>query len=324
MDYQLWLIKETEMINLTPMVGEISWESHVDQLGQQLTFNFARGDTRYIPKDPCQLGDMVLLKKGKEILRGIIVSNQINETQPRQYTVMDFAFYLNKSEGVYQFNSIEASQAITEILKDYNIPIVLIPPMGATISKIYQDMVISDIIKDILTTASYATGQKYHMEMHANGLIIYPQVELKVKGYFKLASNLQGHDLQAAISSPSRSQSIEDIKTSIKLVHENQVVAHVQDNSLIEKYGLLQQVEEIDEDELPRAKSMAEEMLREMGKILESNSVTMLGDAGIRAGRIIEIEEPITGMTGDYLIKGCTHTVKNGIHTMSLDLGVTP
>lgn len=322
MDHQLWLMKPTEMINITPMVGEISWESHIDQLGQQLSFSFAYGDTRYIPQNPCQLGDLIVLKREKEIFRGVIVSNQRSERQPIQYTAMDFAFYLNKSEGVYQFNGISATQAITVILEDYNFPMGEIASMATPINGIFKDKVISEIILDILNIVKDKTGFDYRMEIREGKLCVARQNELKVEGKFRLAANLQHHDLRHSISGPSRSQSIEEMRNSIKLLYKDKPVAYETNADLIEAYGLLQYIEEIQEADVPGAGVYARDKLKELGKIFEKNSLTMLGDDTVKAGKKIEIEEPITGMTGEYLIQGCTHTLKNGVHTMALDLGV--
>ncbi|SCY92985.1 XkdQ/YqbQ family protein [Alkaliphilus peptidifermentans] len=322
MVHQLWLIKEDERIDITPMVGDISWQSNIDQLGQQLDFNISFNDARYFPKNPCSIGDIILLKNQEEIFRGIIVSEQNSGRQPLQYSVLDFAFYLNKSQDVYQFNSVSADKAITQILRDFNVPIGAIDPIPTLINKIYKDKVISDIIKDILDTVEGETGEKYRMEMDAGRLYIQKQSDLIVEGRFRLADNLQEHNLQAAISSPSRNQSIVEMKNSVKLVNNNSIVAHERDNTLIEKYGLLQQVIEIDDNEMGRAKLIAENSLKETAMVSESNSLTMMGDDTVKAGRIIEIEEEITGMKGKYLILSCRHTLKNRNHTMSLDLGV--
>lgn len=322
MAHELWIIKENEMKNITPMVGEIGWQSNIDQLGQELDFNIPFNDSRFFPGKPCEIGDLVLLKNKEEIFRGIIVAEQKNGRQPIQFTVFDFAFYLNKSEGIYQFNGISATKAITQMLRDFNVPMGSIAALPTLINKIYQGQSISEIIKDILDQAEAETGEKYRMEMVAGKLNIQRQADLIVKGTFSLASNLNPYSIQSSISSPSRSQSIVDMKNSVKLVYDNNIVTSLADNDLVKQYGLLQQVIEIDEGETVRAKTIAANALRDMGKILEDNSLSMMGDDGVRAGRMIEIEEEITGMKGIYLIKSCSHTVKNGVHTMSLGLGV--
>jgi hypothetical protein len=60
----------------------------------------------------------------------------------------------------------------------------------------------------------------------------------------------------------------------------------------------------------------------QIGKVFEENSIDMMGDDNVKAGRLIDIEEPITGMSGRYLIKSTSHNVSKGIHRMSLDLEV--
>lgn len=322
MAHQLWLIKKDERINITPLVGEISWKSSIDQLGDELSFNIAFNDTRFFPANPCSMGDMVLLENEGEIFRGIIVSEQRNGRQPLQYTAMDFAFYLNKSQEIYQFNRISASMAILQILRDFKIPIGNVIDIPTTINRIYRDKALSDMIRDILDIAEAETGTRYVMEMRAGKLYIEPQKILKVEGRFSLAANLQEHSLQASIAAPSRSLSITEMINSVKLVNDNSVIHLERNEGLVDEYGLLQQIIEVEDSNKGKAATIGRNSLKETGRITEKNALTMLGQDDVRAGRVIEINEEITGMAGQYIIEGCSHVVKNGLHTMSLDLGV--
>ncbi len=322
MAHQLWLIKKDERINITPLVGEISWKSSIDQLGDELSFNIAFNDTRFFPANPCGIGDMIMLENKGEVFRGIVVSEQRSGRQPLQYTAMDFSFYLNKSQEVYQFNSISATSAILQILRDFSIPIGNVVSIAATINKIYKDKALSDIIRDILATVEAETGDKYVMEMRAGKLYVEPQKILRVEGLFSLAANLEEHSLQTSIGGPSRSLSITEMFNSVKLVNNNDVIHTAKDEALIEKYGLLQQVIEVEDTNRGKAIAIGSNSLKESGRITEKSSLAIMGHDEVRAGRLIEIEEETTGMKGLYIIEGCSHVVKNRIHTMTLDLGV--
>ena len=149
---------------------------------------------------------------------------------------------------------------------------------------------------------------------------------MQVKPTFKLASNLTHHDGQRAISNPSRKRSIEEMRNSIKIIsgdeNSTSVVAEKKDDELIRKYGLLQEVQTPEKKDIAQARNIAANLLVDLGKVFEQNSVEMPGDDSVRAGRLIEIEEPVTGMKGQYLVRSASHTVANGIHRMNLDLGV--
>lgn len=320
--HQLFNISNNLQTNITPLVGDIQWRSNINELGEQLDFNIAFNDDRYFPMNPVDIGNIISLRNEDEVFRGIVVSEQRNGRGAISYTCFDYGFYLNKSSGIYQFNKVSAKKAIETILDDFEVPIGNITGIPTIINKIFNERLISDIIKEIITIAEDEQGIKYKMEMRQGKLYIVKQEDLVIKATFKLADNIQPYDIYSSISNSSRKRTIENMKNSIKLVFDNKVIAEEKKNNLIDKYGLLQEVKTVDKKDKPQAKNIAKKKLNELAKVFEDNSLEMIGNDRVRAGRIIEIEEPITGMKGQYLVKSVNHTLKNGIHRMQLSLGV--
>lgn len=324
MSYEIWLVKSNEMINITPIVGTVAWSSDIDELAEQLTFEIAYNDNKFFPINPCDIGDLVILKNDNfEIFRGIIFTEQKNGRSPIQYICFDYLIYLNKSKDIYQFNGVGAKKAISKILNDYNIPIGDIANINTKIDKIYHEKTIAEIIKDILDQVKKETGIKYWIEMRNGKLYIKKQADMLINPTFKLANNLQENYITDTISNPSRKRSIEDMRNSIKIVATNDkkviIKAEIKDDNLIKKYGLLQEVQKVDEKDITKAKNIAKNLLSELGKVFEETAVEMLGNDEVKAGRLIQIEESITGMTGRYLIKNVSHNLDK-VHTMSLSL----
>lgn len=319
--HSLYYIENNRQTDITPIVGSISWTSHVDQLGQSLDFDIAYNDDRFFPINPINLGGLIVLRNNNEILRAIVLSETRSGRGSIAYTAMDYMFYLNKSQAVYQFNGLAASKSIAKILNDFAIPIGNITPMNKSIDKIYKETV-SDIIKDIILQAEQETGTKYHMEMREGKLYIEPQNVLEVVPVFKIASNLPDQLGIDYISKPQRKRSIEEMRNSIQVVAGDDVIATVKNDALIKQYGILQKIENVDETDIAQAQNIAKNLLKELGKIFEQNSVEMPGDDQVRAGKIIAIVEPVTGMNGKYLIESVSHSLANGIHKMKLALEV--
>ena len=320
--HELFSIANNTETNISPLVGSIGWRSNIDELGDQLDFDIAFNDDRYFPLNPVDVGNLIILRNTDEIFRGVVVTENRSGRGAIGYTTFDYGFYLNKSKEIYQFNGVRADQAILKILGDFNIPVGLVMDIKTVVTKIYPSGTVSDIIKDILKMAEDETGIKYRMEFRQGKFYIEKQQDIIIKLKFQLASNLAPDDVTSAISNPSRKRSIEDMRNSIKLVSNDAVVAAVRDESLIKQYGLLQEVSSVDEKDLAQAGNIANTMLKDLGRVFEETSLDMPGDDTARAGRLIEIQEPVTGMSGLYLIKNVAHTVKKGIHAMSLGLGV--
>jgi hypothetical protein len=323
MTHELWLLKGSSMTNITPLIGTISWRSNKDELGDELSFDIAFNDTKYFPVNPCDLGDVVVLKNNEEITRVVLVEENKSGRSPIGYSGFDYAFYLNKSNAIYQFNKMAADQCIKKILGDFNVPVGNITSMPTKIDKIFPNNKVSDIIKKIIEMVEQSQGQKYLMEMRQGKLFIEKQKDLIVKGTFKLFDNGATHDVTSAISNPSKRRSIADMINSIQVVGNNdKLVLTKEDSALVSKYGKLQKVVQLDQKEKLTAQQIAQNELNALAKVIEETSVELLGDDRVRAGRLFELNEPITGIKGTFLIKDVKHTIVNGIHRMTPNLEV--
>lgn len=320
--HNLYSMSKLEKVEITPIVKEIMWRSNVDELGQQLNFSILNNDTKYFPKNPVDIGNLIILDNNKEILRTIVVSENKIGIDNVEYISFDYAFYLNKSSETYQFNNINCSKAIEKILNDFNIPIGYIDNIPINISKIYNGEIISNILKDILQKVKKETGIKYLIEMRKGKFYLEKETEKIIKASFKLADNIREDNIFSVISNQTIKRSIENMKNSIKVVSstENKVHCIAKDQKHINDYGLLQKVHIIDNFDKSKAINIANNMLKDLNKILNCYSIEVPGNDEVRAGRIVEMKEELTGINKKYKIKSCIHNLKEGIHSMKIDM----
>ena len=300
--------------NITKYVGDLSWSSDIDTLGVSLNFSVAYADVNNFPKNLVKNGDIVSMKNnGVNLFTGIAIDVDIDGRNPRGITCFDFAFYLNENDVIIQFNNVVAHTAIKRLLNKFGIA-HSIDAMPVNITKIYKGEKVSEIIKDIIEMVAAKTGVKYRMEMRNNVLFIMKQKNLIVTANTKYIIN------------PKRKLSIKEMRNVIQVVSDGENVVKVsataEDKNSIKKYGRLQMVHQVSDEELSSAKNIANQLLKQYNKIFEENSVDLIGSDNVRAGRILKIVEPITGMNGNYLIKNAKHTVSGGVHMMSLSLEV--
>lgn len=327
-NYTLFLIKDDKkQINITNLCGNLSWKDSIDTLGMELNVDVARNtDDKYIKGyDLAEVGDkIVLLNNDKEIFRGIIVDLG-TERYSKSITAFDYAFYLNQSRTIIQFNKVRADEAIKQLCSKFNVPIGNIASISTVITKIYKDNTIADIIRDILKQATNELGIKYRLEMRAGKLYIEKYTDLIIKPLFKPAMNVVEFNPLEAIGSISKTESIADMRNSILISSSDEkssrVVAVAKDNKSISKFGLLQEVESVDDKDIAKAKIIAQNKLKELNRIGEDISIELLGDDNVRAGRILEVNNDMFKLQGQYLVKDCTHTYQNRIHKMNLTLG---
>ncbi|MCG7410570.1 hypothetical protein MH117_24545 [Paenibacillus sp. ACRRX] len=325
MMHELYLIKGKTQKNITQLVGNLSWSSNIDALGVELSFDYAYNDSQHFAKrDILEMGaHIVLSNSGKVISHFVIVSESVSGRFGKSYTCFDYAWYLNKNETVIQFKKASASQAIQKLLDKFGVK-HKIAPIKTAITKIYKDMTVSDIIKDILEQATQETKHKYRIEMDKDILTINKMADLVINPKVRLSANTPLVPITSMISSPSRSRSIEEMKNNILIVSSNEesskVLASIKSASSIARYGQLTEVVSVDEKNEAQARNIASNILSELNRITEDVSIELLGHDDVRAGRILVVDEPITGIKGRYVIKSANHSVSNGIHKVSVDL----
>lgn len=324
MAYQIFIAKGTEIYNITDFAGNITWSDSVDTLGMQFDFSIGTSSERYFPKFSISVGDIVSFWNQTEIFRGIIVTKNSNGTIEHRYTAFDFCFYLNKSKIIKQYNSVNATSAIQQLLEDAKIKAGSIPEMATLIQHIYYNETIAEIINDILQQEMEETGKQYLKEMQADTFTIFEKTSKPITALFKPAFNIGAFDITTVIGNPSRSLSIENMKNSILIISGNEksvrVLGEAKDTESINRYGLLQEIENVDEKERNQAQNIAENKLKELNRIIETCSLELIGNDTVRAGRVLTISEETTGIQGDYFILSCNHTLNGGIHTMSVEL----
>lgn len=326
MGHQLILIKNGNKSNITQMIGNLAWSGNVDTLGEELSFDYAYNDVVHISKyDIVELGDTVILfNEGKAIHRYIIIHEVINGRVSKSFTCFDYAYYLNKNKTVIQFK-VSASDAIRKLCDKFSIK-HNIANMPTMIKQIYK-VEVSSIINDIMDQVKKETGSKYRMEMVDDVLTIRKQTDLLINPTVRLSSVTPLFPVTAAISNPIRSISMEDMKNKVIVATSDdtstKIYAESSDTNSIKKYGLLTEVITVDAKNESQARNLAKNTLTDLNKFLEDNSLDLIGHDDIKSGRLIDINEPISGIVGRYLIKSASHSESNGIHRVSVQLEVS-
>ena len=325
-NYNIFLIKKASQLNITPICANLSWGDSLDTLGMQFNFDIARStQDRYLRiYDVAEIGDKIVLKNNDiELFRGITVDLS-TEISKKVITAFDYAFYLNQSKVIIQFNKIIADVAIKQLCSKFNIPIGNITSIPTIISKIYNGQTVSDIIKDILDQVTKETGMKFRLEMREGKLYIEKYEDLLVEATFKPAANIQKFSVFNAIGNISKSESIQEMRNRIQISsgdeRSSKVIASADDPESIAAYGLLQEVESIDNKDIAQARNVANNRLKELNRIKQNITLDLLGDDKIRSGRIVTVNNDQFGLSGNYLVKECTHTYHNSIRKMNITI----
>lgn len=325
MTHKILLMKDGKKLDITDFVGNLAWSSNMEALGEEMSFDYAYNDTTFFEKgDLVEVGSqLALFNEGKFLNYYIVISSSVNGRFGKSFTCFDRAWYLNKNKTIIQFKKAAASQAIGKLLDRFDVKhkIASIPTL---ITKIYKEDTVSDIITDILEQVYQETRKKYYVEMVKDVLHVRLLTDMVINPISRLSYNTYAFPVTATISNPSRELSIEEMKNRVVVATSDdkstKIYATTEDKGNISKYGQLTEVVTVEKKNAAQARNIAANTLKEMNRVGETVSCEMLGHDDIRAGRVLDLNEPITGIVGKYLIKSANHTVANGNHKVSLEM----
>lgn len=302
---------------ITKNIGGVSWKNSIYELATTLSFETAKTDNAYL-KDLIyspKLGEVIRIVTNVEVFRGVVIKVDDGDINKNKYTAVDLGWYLNKTSQTYQFKDMLVKDAIKEICVDLSIPIDDICELSVKVTQIYFDKCVSDIIKDLL---SKCDGD-YNYDCTPKGLRVYKIGDLIAYPEFRLASNLSQCYSPNYKGNVSHSESIEEMKNSIKVVSEKDNVYTelmvLQNSELIDEYGFLQKVIKID-TEKENADTVANSELWWNGRTKETYSFEIIEkyDSYTRAGEVIMVD----GI--NYVIESTEHRLSNGWHFNKLEL----
>ena len=298
--HKLKMNKNGKEIDITGYSGNITLSSSVDALGKTLNFDMARNykDSNFSVTEDVVVGDVVIFTGEEELFFGIIVDTSLSKYK-KSCKCLDLAFYLNKNKVVKQFKGVSATAAIKNLCNGIGVPAGKIASMETSITKIYKNKTVAEIILDVLKQVADETGKKYRLEINNRKL------DIKEEGYIRVKAK---YDFQG---SPSRTDNILDMKNTIIVTSNNQdevnVLAEKKDEINIKKYGMLQEIIQVEPKDISKVRNIASKNLEELNRVFSKASIEVLGTDELMAGRYFEVVDEEFGLKGEYLIKNCSH-----------------
>ncbi|MDQ0154906.1 XkdQ/YqbQ family protein [Robertmurraya andreesenii] len=305
---------------ITDLVESVTWSGDVAQAYRTLSVNMSNtinGRTR-----------MIIIEKGKEmrfyhngefLFRGLVYADTIDSDGKQSITAYDENVYLTKSNDERKFTNVKASDIAKRLCSDFGIPVGAISDTGYVIPKLHMtgDTLYDFIIK-ALTLTKKQNGRRFFIYNHLGKLYLKERKEHIIEGQILVGSNL---------ISASYSQSIEDLKTQVKVVGGNEkspIIITVKDDTLRKKFGVMQHIESVDEKlSKSQVEQRARELLKQLGTINDDAQVTCIGNTKAVAGASMRVREPMTGIIGDYYITQDTHTFGTDGYQTTLTLSAT-
>ena len=298
--------------DISRYVCDISWTNTKDTLSTVFNFSVPKPDgMKYINIYIPQIGDIFRFSGAKnEYFRGIVIDMDDGDTKVNKYVAVDVGWYLNESTDTYQFTAMRADECLRKICTDLCIPIVMLPEINVLITQIYIDKTISEVIKDILEKCPGV----YNFDFVPEGIRFYKCVDMPAEPKFRVSSNTELKDSLQYIGNTAHKLSLEGVRNSVKVINDTDVIITLQDSNSISKYGFLQDVVKLGENE--DAATVAQQTLDSLKRLTETGSGEIIEelDSYTRAGYVINYH----GV--QHIIISSQHSIKKGVHYNKIDL----
>lgn len=303
--YKFYLDNGTE---ITKSIESPELTDSTGTLAASLTFKWVS------QSNMLEVGDKVVVTEDDErIFNGIVVSTSQGLNRDVSVTCYDYAFYMNKSEIIIQFNGVRADTAIKQLLAKVNVPVGSICTIKTTITDIFYGETPAAILNKILEKAYNELGKNYRYEMRNNKFYVEELNKLKVD----LSRELKYSSIQCT-------KSIEKMKNSILVVvndsSNNYVYCKTQDTASINKYGLLQHVEKINADDVAKARNTMNVLNTNLNRVQLNFSIKLPIKRKLRSGRVFALNTDEYRVNGSFIINSCKKDLTSQL--MDLEVGL--
>jgi hypothetical protein len=255
---------------------------------------------------------------GKPFFYGFIFEKSRKGSNPKviSVTAYDQLYYL-KNKDTYVYKNKTASDLIRMIAQDFHLSLGLLEPTPVLLSRTEDDVSLFDIIQNALDLTMNETSMIYCLYDKVGKLTLSSMASM-MYGLIIDEDTVGDFDYKTSIA--------DNTYNRVKLVYEDpdsgqRQIYLAQDGLNVNKWGVLQYYEKIDDKNLAQLKAMS------LLKLFDAKTRTItlkgvLGDVNVRAGTLLVV---VMGL-GDYnlsnlmLVNQVKHTFRDNEHLMEMKL----
>lgn len=324
-DHRLILYRDgAQPQDITEFIGNMTAADEMNALSVELTFDQIISPwDKYVPKLNLSPGDKVRVNNhGIDVFSGVVVKVGLDGA----VTAYDRGWYLNKSQIIYQCSKLPADQAIKQMCAKAGVSVGKVASLPTVISQSWVGKTPSEILSDILSSCSSATGKEYLYRVEGDALTVSELPNNAIVAYHKPAANVSYFDITWALGQVSGEDSIEELSNFVIVAAEENgkvyIGAESSNPESIKKYGLLQHVETVTEDPgNAKLAQMVKNLLSQSDRIQRTRSVDEIwGSDDVKSGVILDFNSPTFGISGKQRVTRVVHNYGGAGHTMSLEL----
>lgn len=313
----LIIIKGEQGYDVTQLVEQIKWRGRKGSSSRTLNVTLVDDDGYKHARSEIDVeqGHQCLFNyNGKELFRGIIMTQTQSERKRLIFTAYDNGIYLANNKDTFTYENKTASDVFRDCCTRFGLPMGEVAECTYKIPELTKSKTTAfDAIADALSLDFDATGIRHYVSSDKGKLSLLTRRENILQWVIEVGQNL---------SSYSYTRSIENIKTRVKMVSkEGTTLAEKSNAGLEEKIGVFQEIDKPDESLTPaQINDLIESILDEKSTPERTLDVEAMGITDVISGIGIYIIIPELGLSRTFYVDSDTHTFKDNMHTMSLKL----
>ena len=313
-DINLILYRDGKTYDISELVESIKWKGRKGSAARSVSISLLDCKGAQSGIDVTKGHQLIFSYKGKELFRGMIMSQQQSESFKMPITAYDNGIYLSNNKDTFVYENKTVHDIFIDVCKRFGIKYSDVAKTSYKIPELTKSKTTAwDAILDAISQDFKATGTKYYVNSSKGVLSLIKRRENILQWVLETGGNIMSYTYK---------KSIEDIKTRLKILSDEDKVYAVKKNTELEKkIGIFQDIEKKDDD-LSEAKLQEhiKETLKEISTPEISLSVEALGIPDVISGVGVYVIIDELGIKRTFYVDEDTHTFKRGSHTMNLTL----
>lgn len=313
----LIIIKGEQGYDVTQLVETIKWKGRKGSSARTLTATLIDDDGYKHARSGIDVekGHQCLFNyNGKELFRGIIMTQTQTNRKKLQFTAYDNGIYLANNKDTFTYENKTASDVFRDCCTRFGLPMGEVAKCSYKIPELTKSKTTAfDAIADALSLDFDATGIRHYVASSKGKLSLLTRRENIMQWVIEVGQN---------ITTYSYTRSIEDIKTRVKMVSkEGTTVAEKKNAALEKRIGVFQEIDQPDESlTTAQVNDLIASILEEKSTPERTLNVEAVGIADVISGIGVYIIIPELGLSRTFYVDEDTHTFKDNMHTMTLKL----
>jgi len=312
---ELFKVRTNDIVEIP--TESITWSGQRYKSARKIMANILYTDKGGHQYTKVEEGDTVLFRwNEKELFRGTVFSRDRTKSGLLTLVAYDMLQYLLLNKDIYVFENKRASEIVTRICKDFQIPYGTIVNTGVKLNEIFQnETTLYDIILKSLVNTSKESGRRFRISSDKGALHLKEVKPIENQWVLETGVNIIDYNY---------STSIEETATRVKMVSgddKNPITVTVTDNAGKQKYGVLQHFERVTENvNKSKLTSMAKTTLEKNKGVKKTFGIDALGIDEVVSGMPIYVIENDLNEKGTFYVDTDTHYFKGSRHDMKLKL----